>query len=98
MKYKSTIDNPVLAQVYSNWGFSDHYQAYGSGSTPFDVRLASMISWIRQVHFSFSKLSFFHVLRENNKEVDRYGNLATLKNEGTLALNNMDNINLYLES
>jgi hypothetical protein len=51
-------------------------------STPFDVRLASMISQIRQVHLAFSKLSFFHAFRENNKEVDRYANLATLKMRG----------------
>jgi ribonuclease HI len=44
---------------------------------------------IRQIHLTFSKLVFYHVKRENNKEVDHLVNLATLKKEGCLALNNI---------
>jgi hypothetical protein len=44
---------------------------------------------IRHLNSSFSNLRFYHVLRDNNSEVDRYASLATRKNEGTLVINNV---------
>lgn len=60
------------------------------GTNPTNVKVAPMIERIRQTHLTFSKLIFYHVKRENNKEVDRLTNLITLKKEGCLTLNNID--------
>jgi hypothetical protein len=47
------------------------------GANSFDVRLTSMISWIRHLSSSFSHLSFYHVLRRNNIEGDQLESLTT---------------------
>jgi hypothetical protein len=58
------------------------------GTFSLDVRLASVLGRIRHLSSSFSTLRFYHVLRDNNSEVDRYASMATRKKEGTLIINN----------
>jgi hypothetical protein len=52
------------------------------GTSSTDIGLASIIDRIRKIHQAFTKISYYHVKRENNKEVDQLPNLATLKRRG----------------
>jgi hypothetical protein len=58
------------------------------GALLLDVGLASVLERIIHLISSFSTLRFYHVLRDNNPEVDMYVSVATRKNEGILIINN----------
>lgn len=55
-----------------------------SRSKPSDLRLARMIFRITDLANSFQKLSFYHVLRANNKQADTEANKAALLSAGAL--------------
>ena len=49
-----------------------------SNYSPLDLRLARLITRIKDLGNSFQKLNFFHVLRINNKDADLEANQAVL--------------------
>lgn len=53
-------------------------------SPSLDLRLARLISRIKDLGDSFQNLNFFHVLRVNNKDVDLEANKATLLSVGVM--------------
>eukprot|EP00253_Pinus_taeda_P006085 PITA_06085 len=55
-----------------------------TNSSPRDLRLARLISRIRNVRKLFQNLKYFHVLRDNNKEVDLEANKAALLSVGAM--------------
>ena len=55
-----------------------------TNSSPRDLRLARLISRIRTLGNLFKKFSYYHVLRENNKEADLEANKAVLISAGAI--------------
>ena len=55
-----------------------------TNSSPRDIRLARLISRIRILGKLFKKLSYYHVLRENNKEADLEANKVVLTSTGAI--------------
>ena len=53
-------------------------------SSPSDLRLSRLMSRIRSLSKSFQSLNFFHVKRDNNKDVDGEANKAVLLSLGVL--------------
>jgi ribonuclease HI len=60
-------------------------------SNPKDLRLARLMVRIKKSASSFQKISFFHVLRNNNKEADAETNRVALLPVGTLLWNDKEN-------
>ena len=60
-------------------------------SSPKDLRLLRLMTRIKKFASSFQKVSFFHVLRTNNKEVDAEANRASLLPAGTLIWDEKEN-------
>jgi ribonuclease HI len=60
-------------------------------SNPKDLRLSRSMERIRKNVSFFQKISFFHVLRGNNKEADAEANRAALLPMGTLVWNDKEN-------
>jgi ribonuclease HI len=60
-------------------------------SNPKDLRLSRLMERIRKTVSFFQKISFFHVLRGNNKEADAEANRAALLPAGTLVWNDKEN-------
>ena len=62
-------------------------QCLVNGVDPKDIRFARLIKRITAISKTLQKVTFFHVLRNNNKEVDLEANKAALLPAGSL-LNN----------
>jgi hypothetical protein len=43
---------------------------------------------MRKMHQAFTKISYYHVKRENNKDVDQLANISISKKEGCLTHDN----------
>ena len=65
-------------------------QALTSHKTPHQVHLASIIKKIRLLLPKFSKISFFHILRNLNSQADMEANLGSLCNRRSLVVNSTE--------
>jgi ribonuclease HI len=56
-------------------------------SVPVDNPLASIIAQSKQEATNFSEISYYHVMRENNRDTNRWPNEASTLKEGVLMVN-----------
>ena len=63
-------------------------------TSPKDIRLLRLMMRIKQITNSFHKVSFFHVMRNNNKDVDMEANRAARLPAGTLVWNEKESWDL----
>ena len=62
-------------------------QAMNENLIPNQMHLKWLIHKIKVLALAFSKIKFFHVLRENNKDVDQAANLGSSLSPGELKIN-----------
>ena len=67
-------------------------QAMAENSPPNQMHLKHLIKKIKILSLSFLKIDFFHVLRKNNKEVDRAANLGSTLSFSTLIINGINSL------
>lgn len=60
-------------------------------TAPIDNILASVIAWAKQEAGKFNNIKYYHVLPENNHQVDGLANIATSRKVGVLNINGIVN-------
>ena len=67
-------------------------QAMNKNLIPNQMHLKRLIHKIKVLALTFSKIKFFHVLRENNKDVDQAAKLGSSLSPGEIKLNGFGTI------
>ena len=67
-------------------------QAMKTQKNPYQVHLASILKKIRLILPKFHKISFYHILRKLNSQVDLEANLGSLHSRRSLLVNNVESI------